>query len=185
MNTKKVYIFLADGFEDIEGLMVVDLMRRAEIDITTVSVMDTKEIHTSHGITMFADRLYGEDDYEQADMLVLPGGKKGTANLKAFEPLRALLKKVCSQGRKIAAICAAPTMFSDLGLLKDRKATCYPSLLDTLDCRERSEENVVVDGNITTSRGLGTSLDFALCMIGQLISPEKAEEIAFSVAYKK
>ena len=185
MNMKKVYIFLADGFEDIEGLMVVDLLRRAQIDITTVSIMQTKEIHTSHGITMLADSLYGDDDYREADMLVLPGGKKGTENLKAFEPLRELLTDVCKKGNKIAAICAAPTMFSDLGLLKDRKATCYPSLLGTLDCRERKEDNVVVDGNITTSRGLGTSLDFALCIIAQLISPEKAEEIAVSVAYKK
>ena len=185
MEKKKVYIFLADGFEDIEGLMVVDLLRRAGIDITTVSVMQTKEIHTSHGITMFADSLYGDDDYKEADMLVLPGGKLGTANLKAFEPLRALLPEVCSMGRKIAAICAAPTMFSDLGLLKDRKATCYPSLLDTLDCKEKMEDNVVIDGNITTSRGLGTSLDFALSIIEQIISPEKAEEIAVSVAYKK
>ncbi len=180
----KVYIFIADGFEDIEGLTVVDLMRRAGIDITTVSIKDTKEITTSHGIIMQTDSLYEDNDYQDADLLVLPGGMPGTRYLAAHEPLCRLVTDFCGKGGKIAAICAAPAVvFGGLGLLKDRKATCYPGMEDQLCCREFSEDPVVVDGNITTSRGLGTALDFALCLIGQLEGEEKAAQIAESVVH--
>ena len=128
--SKKVYIFLADGFEDIEGLTVVDLMRRAGITITTVSIKNTKQITTAHGITMLTDTTFCEADFSDADMLVLPGGQ--------------------------------------------------PGLGDAV----KSEEKVVIDGNITTSRGLGTAIDFALSLISQLLGQEKAEQIAESVVYK-
>ena len=184
MAEKKVYIFLADGFEDIEGLTVVDLMRRAGIQIQTVSIKAEKKITTSHGIEMFTDMTMDETDFADADMLVLPGGMPGTKYLGACEPLLKLLKDYYNKEGKIAAICAAPTVLSSLGFLKGRKATCYPSMMSQLDCGEALTDSVVVDGNITTSRGLGTALPFALSLIAQLLSEEKAKEIASSVVWQ-
>lgn len=120
-NEQKVYIFLADGFEDIEGLTVVDLLRRAGIDIKTVSIKETKQIQTSHGITMLTDTTFAETDFADADMLVLPGGMPGTKYLAGYKPLTDLLTDFNSKGKKIAAICAAPSVFSGLGFLKTAK----------------------------------------------------------------
>ena len=180
-NTKKVFIFLADGFEEIEGLTVVDLLRRAGIDITMVSINKDKSVKGSHGISLMADSVFPDTDFSDADMLVLPGGMPGTRYLSEYAPLVSLLRDFYNKEGKIAAICAAPTVLSSLGFLTDKKATCYPSMMQQLDCRETSEESVVTDGNITTSRGLGTALPFALSLIGQLISEDKAREIAVSV----
>lgn len=179
----KVYIFLADGFEDIEGLTVVDLMRRAQIDIQTVSIKESKEVKTSHGITMMTDRTFAETDFSDADMLVLPGGMPGTRYLGGYRPLTDLLTDFYNKGGRIAAICAAPSVFADLGFLKGRKATSYPSFMDKLNGAQTTEEAVVVDGNVTTSRGLGTAIDFALSLISQLCGKEKADEIADSIVY--
>ena len=167
--SKKVYIFLADGFEDIEGLTVVDLMRRAQIDIKTVSIKDIRDITTSHGI----------------HMLVIPGGMPGTKYLGEYQPLCDLLTDFYKQGKKVAAICAAPTVFAALGFLEGRKATAYPSCMDGLKGAERSLDSVVIDGNVTTSRGLGTAVDFALSLIGQLLGEKTADEIAESVVYSR
>ncbi len=182
---KKVYIFLADGFEDIEGLTVVDLMRRADIDIKTVSIKKSKEITTSHGITMLTDLTFAETDFTDADMLVLPGGMPGTKYLNEYQPLRDLLTDFYKKGGKVAAICAAPTVLASLGFFEKRKATAYPSCMEGLAGAERSLESVVVDGNVTTSRGLGTAVDFALSLIGQLLGEKKADEIAESVVYSR
>lgn len=181
----KVYIFFADGFEDIEGLTVVDLMRRAGIDIQTVSIKETKEIRTSHGIDLLTDRTFGECDFSDADMLVIPGGMPGTKYLNEYQPLRDLLTDFYKKGGKVAAICAAPTVLASLGFLEKRKATAYPSCMEGLAGAERSLESVVVDGNVTTSRGLGTAVDFALSLIGQLLGEKKADEFAESVVYSR
>ena len=181
----KVYIFLADGFEDIEGLTVVDLMRRAGIDIQTVSIKATKEVITSHGISLLIDCIFSETDFSDADMLVLPGGMPGTRYLGEYKPLTDLLTDFYNKGGKVAAICAAPSVFARLGFLKGRKATSYPSFMDKLTGAVTTEESVAVDGNVTTSRGLGTAIDFALSLIAQLCGEEKAAEIADSVVYKR
>lgn len=183
--SKKVYIFLADGFEDIEGLTVVDLLRRAQIDIKTVSIKDTKEVQTAHGISLLTDLLFDEVDFTDADMLVLPGGMPGTKYLGEYQPLCDLLRDFYGKSGKVAAICAAPTVLASLGFLEGRKATAYPSCMEGLTGAEPSYESVVVDGNVTTSRGLGTAVDFALSLIGQLLGEEKADEIAESVVYSR
>ena len=180
----KVYIFLADGFEDIEGLTVVDLMRRAGLEAVTVSLKETREITTSHGIEMKTDRVFSETDFSDADMLVLPGGMPGTKYLGEHQPLTGLLTEYYAKGGKVAAICAAPSVFAKLGFLKNRKATSYPSFMDQLDGAETCEDPVVVDGNVTTSRGLGTAVPFALSLIAQLVGEEKAQEIAESIVYR-
>ncbi|MCF0132911.1 MAG: DJ-1/PfpI family protein, partial [Blautia sp.] len=166
----KVYVFLADGFEDIEGLTVVDLMRRAQIDVKTVSIKDTKEIETSHKVALTADAVFAEVDFSDADMLVLPGGMPGTKHLAACEPLMELVKDFYNKGKKIAAICAAPSIFAQLGFLKGRKATSYPSFMDMLAENGAlvTMESVAADGNVTTSRGMGTAIDFGLELIAQL-----------------
>ena len=185
--SKTAYIFLADGFEDIEGLTVVDILRRAEIDIKTVSIKETKQIQTSHGITMLTDTTFAETDFADADMLVLPGGMPGTINLGESDAVRKAILAMNDAGKIVAAVCAAPSVFSGLGFLKNRKATSYPSFMEIIagDGAKTSEDNVVVDGNITTSRGLGTAVDFALSLISQLENDEKAKEIAESVVYTR
>ena len=158
-------------------------MRRAGITITTVSIKNTKQITTSHGITMLTDTTFRETDFSDADMLVLPGGQPGTTYLGDFEPLTDLIRNFYNNGGKIAAICAAPTVFAKIGLLHGKKATAYPSCMDGLGDALRFEDKIVIDGNITTSRGLGTAIDFGLSLISQLLGQEKADQIAESVVY--
>ena len=183
--SKKVYIFLADGFEDIEGLTVVDLMRRAGITVDTVSIKENKTVTTAHNITLETDRIFTETDFSDADLLVLPGGMPGTKYLGEYKPLTDLVTDFYKKGGKVAAICAAPTVLASLGILNGKKATAYPSCMEGLSGAEASLESVVVDENVTTSRGLGTAIDFALSLIGQLLGEERADEIAESVVYSR
>lgn len=178
-----VYVFLADGFEEIEGLTVVDLLRRAGIEVRTVSVEAGREICGSHGIKLLADTLFAENDYEDAELLVLPGGMPGTLHLKAHAGLAELLKRHCAAGRKAAAICAAPSVLGELGLLNGKKAVCYPGFEDSLLGAEVLFDKVVKDGNITTSRGMGTAIDFALSLIEQLIDAEMRGKVTKSILF--
>lgn len=180
----KVYILLADGFEEIEGLTVVDLMRRARIDINMVSIKDTLDITGARGIGIKADMLMSNIS-DDADMLVLPGGMPGTNNLKESVEVRDLILKYNEDGRYIAAICAAPTVFGYLGLLNGRRATCYPGMEAGLTeaIVMGDEKTVVQDGNIITSRGLGTAIDFALKLIEILTDKNTADQISRSIVY--
>lgn len=180
---KKVCVFLADGFEEIEGLTVVDILRRAGIETETISVMDSRQIQGSHGITVEADSLFAEAHPETADMLVLPGGMPGTLNLKSHEGLRELLRQFDREEKYIAAICAAPSILSDLGMLRGRRACAYPSFEDSLECAEVVRTPEVVDGHIITGRGMGAAIPFALRLTALLSGQEKAEEIGRSIVY--
>lgn len=182
---KKVYVFLADGFEEIEGLTVVDLMRRAGIVVETVSIKETKQVTAAHQISLYADRTFEEIDFADADMLVLPGGQPGTDHLAAFQPLMELLTSYYEKGGKIAAICAAPTVFAKLGLLHGKNATAYPACMEGLGDAVLCEDAVVTDGRITTSRGLGTAIDFSLSLISQLLGEDAAGKIAESIVYRQ
>ena len=179
----QVYIFLADGFEELEGLTAVDLLRRAGIEITMVSVTGKKPVTGSHGITVESDILFEEIDGE-AQMLVLPGGMPGTLALREHAGLADMLKDYLAKGKWIAAICAAPSVFAGLGFLKEKKATSYPGALQDLPVGEYLEEPVVKDGHIITSRGVGTAIPFALSLITCLKGEEKAQEIASSIVYR-
>lgn len=181
----KVYVFLADGFEEIEGLTVVDLLRRAKIDLTTVSVMGREEITGSHQITVKADTLIENIVPTEEDMLVIPGGMPGTLHLRDCEALSGFLKAANEKESQIAAICAAPTVFGSLGFLNGRKAICYPGMEDGLVGAEVTVEPVVTDGHITTSRGLGTAIPFALRLISILKDEETARAIADSIVYQE
>lgn len=181
--SKKVCVFLADGFEEIEGLTVVDLLRRAQIEVTTVSITGAIMIHGAHGIDVKADELFENMNYEGQDMLVLPGGMPGTLHLGEHKGLKNLLDKFYNEKKYLAAICAAPSVFGKYGYLKGRKATSYPGFEEQLLGAECSEDDVVVSGFITTSRGMGTAIPFALSLIAQLINEEKANEIGKSIIY--
>lgn len=180
---KQVSVFLADGFEEIEGLTVVDILRRAGVQVDTVSITGDKTIHGSHQIDVQADFLFEEMDFSQVDMLVLPGGMPGTRYLMEHKGLRGLLAAHYEQGQYIAAICAAPSVFGGLGFLKGRKACCYPSFEDKLEGAEVVEDKVCVDGHVITSRGMGTAIPFALKLAALLCGEEKAEEIGRSIIF--
>ncbi len=178
-----VYMFCADGFEEVEGLTQVDLLRRAGADIKMVSITGSRMVNGAHGIRVEADILYEEID-QKADMLLLPGGMPGTIHLKEHEGLAAMLQEQNSENGFIAAICAAPSVLGELGLLQNRRATSYPGAMDSSLCKEYVEEPVVRDGNIITSRGVGTAIPFGLCLIEALLDSESADAIAESIVYR-
>ena len=180
---RKVYVFLADGFEEIEGLTDVDILRRAQIETETVSVTGKKKIAGSHGIMVDADLLFEEVEADEAAMYVLPGGMPGTKHLGAHEGLRALLLGAETAGIKVAAICAAPSVLGDLGLLKGHRAVCYPGFEERLLGAEVGADPVAVSGNITTSRGMGTAIPFALSLVEQLKDKKTADELGRGIIW--
>ncbi len=182
---KKACIFLADGFEEVEGLTVVDLLRRAGIDVNMVSVGQQLEVTSARNIVVRADSLFDENDYTDADMLILPGGLTGTENLGRHRGLTQLLKMFHAERKKIAAICAAPTVFGALGLLKDKTAVCYPGMEDKLTGAQTTTNAVEVCDNIITSRALGTAIDFSLTLIAELLDQSKADEISRAIVYER
>ena len=180
---KQVMVFLADGFEEIEGLTVVDLLRRAGIEVTTVSITGTNTIHGAHGIDVQADVVVEDVEFEKQDMLVLPGGMPGTLRLGEHAGLKKVLDQFYNEEKYLAAICAAPSVFGKYGYLKGRKATSYPGFEQELVGAEYVEDAVVVSDFVITSRGMGTAIPFALQLIGQLLGEEKVSEIATSTIY--
>lgn len=181
----KVYIFLADGFEEVECLTVVDLLRRASIDTTMISLSDTVEIYGAHGIVVTADKVFDEVSFDDVDMLVLPGGKVGVKNMSKHKELLNRIEEFSSDGKMVAAICAGPSVLGGLELLRGRRATCYPGWEEDLKGAVIVTDSVVVDENIITSRGLGTSIDFALAIIRHFKGKEEVAKIATSIIYEK
>ena len=179
---KKAYIFLANGHEEVEALMVVDLLRRAGITIETVSITGDKMVTSSHNVTYQADRLFEEVEGSMADLVVLPGGLPGTTNLLAFEPLMNMVKAHNEAGKLVAAICAAPSVLAELGILDGKKGTSYPGFGTKIE--NFVDAPVVVDGNVVTSRGLGAAIDFGLALIGLLVDEEKAKTVAAAIQYR-
>lgn len=176
-------VFLADGLEEIEGLTVVDILRRAGVDTRTVSITDERTVTGSHQIPITADCCMGETDFSDAELLVLPGGMPGTRHLEACRPLTELLLRFAEEGKKVAAICAAPSVLGKLGILDGKKAACYPGFEEELKGAKVVYDQVVCDGNVTTSRGMGTAIPFALELVRQLVSEEKAQELSKGIIY--
>ncbi len=179
----EVNVYLADGCEEVEALTVVDILRRAGIDTDMVSVMGRREITSSHNITFLADKMFEEQD--DPDVIVLPGGIPGTPNLKAHAGLEKLIREHNAKGKLLAAICAAPTVYGEFGLLQGKKATCYPGMEDGLLGADKQTDEVVVDGNFVTSRGLGTAIAFGLKLVAILRDEETAKELANKIVYKQ
>lgn len=181
---KKVAVLLADGFEEIEALTVVDILRRASVYVDTVSITDEYKVRGSHGINVQTEDLFDEVNFVEFDMIVLPGGMPGTTNLDEHLGVKRVVEDYVTSGKYVAAICAAPSILGGMGLLKGKRAACYPSVEDKLSGAVISRLPVVQDGNIITSRGMGTAIDFALKLTEILFDREKAEELAASIIYE-
>ena len=176
-------IFLAPGYEEVEMLTVVDMVRRAGLVIDMVSITDTLEVTSSHNVTIKADKLFKEADFDSAKMIILPGGIPGTPNLLAYKPLTDKILEFKENGKLLSAVCAAPTVYGQLGILKGHKATCYPGQEVNLNCAEYLTEPVVNDGQFTTSRGMGTCIEFAGAIITRLKDKETADDVKAKIIY--
>lgn len=177
---------MADGCEEIEGLTVVDLVRRAKLEITMISISDKKEVTSSHGLTFLTDALASDVAYEELDGIVLPGGMPGTLNLGADETVNRVIRQFAAEGKLVAAICAAPSVLGAAGLLEGKRATCHPGFEEKLTGATTSGDAVVVDGNIITSRGMGTAVDFGLEIIRFLTDDdaEVMEHVKKGIVYR-
>lgn len=173
----KVYEFLANGFEEIEGMAPVDILRRGGIDIKTVSISGSEFVETSHGITVKADLMFEKTNLNDADLLILPGGMPGSTNLNAHDDLKKALLKHNSEGKRIAAICAAPMVLGGLGLLKGKRATCSPGFEKYMNGAIYTGELCTVDGNIITGEGPAATLPFAYTILESFVGKELSEDL--------
>ena len=179
-----IAVFFANGYEEIEALTVVDLTRRAGMETWMVSITEEKVVTGSHGISVSMDKSLSEVNFDEVDMIVLPGGMPGTINLEACEPLMEKVKEFDKAGKYISAICAAPTVFGHLGLLEGKKACCYPSMEDGLAGAEVVYETTATADHILTSRGMGTAIDFGLQIIARFQGRAAADDMAKKIVYK-
>ena len=174
-----IYVFLADGFEEIEALAPVDLLRRAGFEVRTVGVTG-KTVCGSHKINVEADILPPEN-YDDAELVILPGGKVGTMNLKASAEVQKAIKYCTENGIRLAAICAAPSVFGEAGVLSGKRATCFPGFEDKLLGAIVCEEGVVTDGLVTTAKSAGHSVEFGLELVRLLSDVSKSEQLRRSI----
>jgi protein deglycase len=182
---KKVLIHFANGFEEMEAITPVDVLRRAGCEVVTVSVSGHKEVTSTRGLTVVTDMLFTEADYEHADMILLPGGQPGSDNLNRHDGLKSQINVFHEKGKMIAAICAAPLVLGGLGILKGKKATCYPGVEPKLTGANCTGNTVEIDGNIITGKGPGVALKFSLTLVEKLVGKEKADELKRDMIYKE
>ncbi len=182
---KRIAIFFAEGYEEIEGLTVVDICRRCGLAIDMVSITEQKQVKGSHGILVEMDKTWSQADFAEYDMLVLPGGGDGTKNLEACQALMEQVDAFYASGKYVAAICAAPSILGHRGILKGRRACSYPGFESHLAGALVTKEPVEVDGNVITSRGMGTSIPFALAIAGVFCGRQKAEQMAEAIVYRE
>ena len=173
----KAAIFFGTGYEEIEALTVVDILRRAEIMADMVSITGEREVTGSHGITVKMDKLFEEVDFDATDIIILTCGMPGTKNLEAYKPLMDKVDEFYQKDKYIAAICAAPSIFGHKGILKGKKACSNPGFESHLEGADVKQEEAVVDGHIITSRGMGTAIPFGLAILEQLSGAEAAEQM--------
>lgn len=181
---KKIAIFFAEGYEEIEALAVVDICRRCGLTIDMVSITEEQMVKGSHGIAVEMDKTLAQVDFASYDMLVLPGGGEGTKRLEACEPLMEQIDAFYQAKKYIAAICAAPSIFGHRGILKGRRACSYPSFESHLEGAEVTKGSVEISEHVITSRGMGTAVDFGLAIAGVLCGAEAAEEMARKIVYR-
>lgn len=174
----KIFVFLADGFEEIEAIAIIDVLRRAELDTTTVSISKQFLVKGAHNISVQADILFEDLDPLMGTMLVLPGGMPGTKNLDAHNGLQRLIMEYYGKGKRIAAICAAPMILGKLNLLRNSEATCYPGYEEYLTDAILSKNRVAESGRIITSKGPGSAIEFALKIVETMSDTETAKRIA-------
>jgi 4-methyl-5(b-hydroxyethyl)-thiazole monophosphate biosynthesis len=173
---KKAVIFLATGFEEIEAISIIDVLRRGGIDLDLVSVSGMEFVEGGHGIVVKCDALFFSIDFKDYDLFILPGGMPGTTNLSKHEGLCALLKNANELNKKIGAICAAPTVLAQEGILEGKLATCYPGFEDALTGAKVINQDIVRDGNIITGRGPGVAMLFGLELLKDYLSIEEVKK---------
>ena len=172
-----VYEFLATGFEDVEALIPVDIFRRAGLEVKTVSVTGERLVESAHGVRIESDILFEDANFDDADLLMLPGGLPGATNLRDHEGLCNALLAHAGKGRKVAAICAAPMVLGKLGLLKGRRATCYPGFESHMTGAEYTAELFTIDGNITTGEGPAATFPYAYAILEQFVDKATVDGI--------
>ncbi len=173
---KKVLVPFAEGFEEVEAVTVVDILRRGGVDVVTASLAGPL-VTGAHGMRIEADRILSEVLEEEYDAIILPGGGKGTENLMESEPLKERLRRQKDAGRLVAAICAAPMVLDEAGVITGEEVTCYPTCAQQMHCRVENVP-VIADGNIITGQGPGAALLFSLVILQHLRSEVKAREVA-------
>jgi 4-methyl-5(b-hydroxyethyl)-thiazole monophosphate biosynthesis len=183
----KVYVFLADGFEDVEALIPVDVLRRGGVEVVTVSTTEFPLVESAHGVNIEADIQFEQSDYSDADLLMLPGGMPGASNLFAHEGVCKAVLAQAAAGKKVSAICAAPAVvLAPLGILEGKKATCYPGFEQALKDGDAqyTGDLVTVDGNITTGEGPAAAFPYAYELLAQLVDKQTSDQIAEGMRFK-
>ena len=182
---KKAVMLFAEGFETVEALMVVDLLRRGGVEVTMASINEDDWVVSSHGVNVEMNSTLGEVDVPSYDAIILPGGMPGTLNLGESEAVKKAVLAMNDAGKIVSAICAAPGVLGKHGLLEGKRACSYPSHEKNLTGATVSRDPVVIDGNIVTSRGLGTAMEFGLTLLGLLEGQEKEDQIKDAIVYQK
>ena len=175
-----IIVLLADGFEEIEALTPVDMLRRAGLEVVTVGVGGLRAVG-SHGIEVVCDALPEDIDLSRVDMAIFPGGMPGSLNLDASPYTDEVIRAVSASGGRLAAICAAPLVLGRRGLLAGKEAICYPGFEGELKGARISEKSVVTDGNITTAKGMGVALEFSKELISLTVGKDKSAELARAI----
>lgn len=176
---KTSFLFLAEGFEEMEAMAPIDILRRAGMPVVTVSISNSLQVKGAHGITVTADALFAETDFKDADWLILPGGMPGASNLAAHAGLCDMLKRHNAENRHVAAICASPAVvLAPLGILDGKEAICYPGFEDALYCAKLSAKPVEADANVITANGPSSATLFALAIVAGTLGEQKSTEIA-------
>lgn len=181
--SKRALVFFAEGFEELEALAPVDILRRVGIETDIVAVAADKTVKSARNIGIVADKTISDINAADYDACILPGGSPGFKNLKKSESVKSIVLDMYNSGKLVAAICAAPTVLASYGILDGRKACCFPGMEDELSGAIVSYEKVVRDSNIITSRGAGTAIDFALAITAYLGSEQMASDIAKTIVY--
>ena len=174
---KTIFVFLADGFEEIEALTPVDILRRAGLSVKTVSVMDEQVVAGAHGVPVLADVMFDEVNAEDAEMILLPGGLPGATNLDAHQGLSQMILDFAKEEKPLAAICAATLVFGNRGLLEGKKATCYPGFETYLKGAQYTAALVEKDGNFITGKGPGAAMEFAFAIVEKYCGMDKVNEL--------
>lgn len=174
---KKVALFLAEGFEEIEAIGTVDILRRAGIEVETVSISNDKQVLGAHNVPVIADTTFDKADFSNVEMLVLPGGMPGAKHLNEHEGLKKLLKEFDSRKKPVAAICAAPMVLGGLGILEGKKATCYPGFEAELVGAQITNEKATKDGHVITGKGPAFMFNFALELVESVAGAQVRKEV--------
>ncbi len=180
-----VYVFLADGFEEIEAITVIDVLRRGGITVETISITKERTVMGAHGVPVIADGSLSNVHVDRADMIVLPGGMPGTKHLGESETLKGIIEEMIEADKYVSAICAAPSVLGQMGLLKGKNATCYPGFEKELNGANHLTDEVVQDGKITTSRGPGTAMDFAYHLVDILKGQLESNTLKRGMIYRQ